>query len=127
MILPIIKPFIDNPETIKVPDTLVEWSYSIGITICGMLGELFLTSAFQLEKANYIAILRCGDIIIAFIAESIFLHSEWEAIKWTVIVGALLILFSVVLTTAYKSIREKYTDQDSLRKEEILPDYEQKC
>jgi len=126
MILPLIKPFIDHPETVKIPETFHEWQNCLGVAIAGMLGEFFLTSAFQLEKANYIAILRCGDVLIAYIAESIFFHSEFQATTWNIIVGAILILFSVILTTAYKSIKEKFTDQDSLNKEEIIPKRE-KC
>ena len=61
--LPFLKEYGDHSETIKWPANKTEWSYAILISICGLLGEFFLTAAFQLEKANYIAVIRCGDTV----------------------------------------------------------------
>lgn len=33
MVLPLIRPFLNNPETIKLPNTLIEWEYCIGMTV----------------------------------------------------------------------------------------------
>lgn len=77
--LPFIKHFGDNPETIKLPEETAEWIYTIAIAVCGLLGEFFLTCAFQLEEANYIAILRCGDIVMAFVIEALFLPGEMKS------------------------------------------------
>lgn len=51
--LPFIKQFGTNPETIKLPEELSEWLYTIAIAIAGLLGEFFLTSAFQLEVKSF--------------------------------------------------------------------------
>ena len=103
MILPFQK-FISGDPKIKIPDCWEEW---INIACCSALGALadyLITQALQVESATLVSMARGFDIVVAFSNQALFLN---EPIFWTSIVGAAIIMFSVVANALFKYRDEK--------------------
>lgn len=70
---------------------------------CGILGQLFLTSALRYEKAGPVSVVRTFSIFLAFVWDiTIFSH----ALEWTSLIGALLVLTSVIILAIAKMNEE---------------------
>ena len=64
------------------------WLYILGVCISGVLTQIFVTMAFQLENAAPISITESFNMIFAFVFQYFIFNEE---IKWTSGVGAALI------------------------------------
>lgn len=67
----------------------------VGLAVFSFLGQLLLTISLQIEQAGPIAIARSADIVFAFIWQVMFFK---EVPNKYSIIGALLVVSSVVLT-----------------------------
>lgn len=81
------------------PQCGIDRVFVVLLGIFSFLGQILLTISLQLEQAGPIAIARCADIVFAFIWQMIF-FGETPTIYS--LVGALLVVSSVILTALRK-------------------------
>lgn len=96
---------ITNDPTIKFPETFDEWFNVIVCSCLGALADFLITQALQIESATLVSMARGCDIVVAFTNQAFFLQSD--PIYWTSIVGAAIILVSVVANALLKYQDEK--------------------
>ncbi|KAI1290262.1 Solute carrier family 35 member G1 [Halotydeus destructor] len=89
--------FLDQNHLIRLPTdfTRNEWLLLLGNGLCGVFGQLCLTVALKLEEAGVVSLVRTTDIIMAFIYQVAFLD---EAVHWTSLVGAAIVMLAVVVS-----------------------------
>ncbi|KAI1290292.1 Solute carrier family 35 member G1 [Halotydeus destructor] len=81
-----------------------EWLYLLANGVCGIVGQLFLTVALKLEEAGLVSLARTSDIIFAFAYQVAFLG---EAIHWTSLLGAAIVIGGVTISCIRKIIHER--------------------
>ncbi|KAH8278629.1 hypothetical protein KR018_006313 [Drosophila ironensis] len=67
--------------------------------VFSFLGQILLTLSLQIEQAGPVAIARCADIVFAFVWQMLFFGEAPTAYS---LVGALMVIASVVLTALKK-------------------------
>lgn len=76
-----------------------EWWSVIGIGIFGLIGQIFMTRAFQLEEASILAPFKYLELIFSvFIGFLIFS----ESYEWIAYAGMILIIVGMVLNVYFK-------------------------
>lgn len=78
-----------------LPDTWLTIFQSLGIGLCGFLGQVLLTKALQLENAGPVAVARTLDIVLSFFYQITFLHDTPDVYSY---VGSALVVACVLLT-----------------------------
>jgi drug/metabolite transporter (DMT)-like permease len=117
----ILVPILDQ---YVVPADGTVWLYILGVCISGVLTQIFVTMAFQLENAAPISITESFNMIFAFVFQYFIFHEE---IKWTSGVGALLIAIAVLMigirkyTYSQREIKMKHLN--NAETEESPPPY----
>ncbi|KAL7857545.1 hypothetical protein SRHO_G00164440 [Serrasalmus rhombeus] len=79
----------------------------ISIGLLGIVGQIFLTKALQIEKAGPVALMRTMDVVLAFVLQFLFLNRKPT---WWSVGGALCVISStsgVALRKWYNSTRQK--------------------
>ncbi len=76
-----------------------EWICVIGIGVFGMIGQIFMTRAFQLEEASVLAPFKYMELIFALIV-AYFLFGESYTIF--AFLGIILILFGMLMNVFVK-------------------------
>ncbi|XP_073541366.1 solute carrier family 35 member G1 isoform X1 [Phyllobates terribilis] len=69
------------------------------IGVLGLGGQAFLVKALQIEKAGPVSVMRCMDVVFAFIFQAIFFH---QTPTWLTIGGALCVVASTAGTAILK-------------------------
>ncbi len=81
-----------------------EWSSVIGIGIFGLIGQIFMTRAFQLEETSILAPFKYMELVYALIM-SFFLFGE--TYSWLPFSGILLIIAGMLMNVKAKSWKSK--------------------
>jgi len=115
----ILVPLVDR---YVMPADLMEWLYILGVGASGVLTQIFVTLAFQLENAAPISVTESFNMIFAFIFQYFIFHEE---IKWTSFVGAVLI-GGAVLAIAFRKYfaNKKEIEAKHLRASGVFNDIE---
>ena len=90
----VMKAFLNDTPTIRLPSTGHEIAMMIMIGIVGTFAELFLTMSLQIERTGVVAVTRGLDILMAFTAQWVFL--KHETIEWTSAMGGFVTLAGVM-------------------------------
>ncbi|KAI1290291.1 Solute carrier family 35 member G1 [Halotydeus destructor] len=99
-----LKVLID--EDVKWPTEFsqTEWLCLIVNGLCGVFGQLCLTIACKIEEAGFVSLARTFDIVMAFIYQVSFLG---EAIHWTSLLGATIVMSGVAVSATRKVILDR--------------------
>ena len=97
----ILVPIVDR---YVAPENGIEWLYILGVGVSGVMTQIFVTMAFQLESAGPIAITESFNMIFSFLFQHFIFQEE---IKWTSGVGAALIGGAVLAIGIRKYIFSK--------------------
>ncbi|XP_074602270.1 solute carrier family 35 member G1-like [Brevipalpus obovatus] len=85
-----------------MPNGWKEWMLIVALMLLSFFGQILLTKSLQIEQAAPVAIVRSAtDIILAFVWQVWFFSQTPD--PWSVI-GALIVTFSIVLTSLRKWI-----------------------
>ncbi|KAI1290844.1 Solute carrier family 35 member G1 [Halotydeus destructor] len=89
--------FFDQDHLIRLPNKFTgnEWLLLLCNGLCGVVGQFCLTTALKIEEAGVVSLVRTTDILMAFVYQVAFLA---EPIYWTSLVGAAIVMVSVVVT-----------------------------
>ena len=82
-----------------LPTGLWTWSLLVGIGLCGIGDQFFLTVALKYETAGPVSVTRTFNIVLSFIWEVVLLS---ESIEWTSIMGASLVSSCVIILALVK-------------------------
>lgn len=99
------------------PQCGIDRVFVIILGIFSFLGQILLTLSLQLEQAGPVAIARCADIVFAFIWQIIFFGERPSRYS---LVGALLVVSSVVLTALRKWALSLPRDSNARKKLKFL-------
>ena len=83
--------------------------------VLGFLGQIFLTKAFQCEKAGYVSMMRTNDVVVAFILQ-FFVFGTVPL--WTSAVGAVLVVASSVGINVRKWLAKKEENSNQVTRQE---------
>jgi drug/metabolite transporter (DMT)-like permease len=83
--------------SVRLPATSVELAVIAVNVITAIVAQFLLTVALKVEKAGPISVIRSSDIALAFLLQLLFVPGE-QSLNWFAVIGALLILMSVVAT-----------------------------
>ncbi|RWS12051.1 solute carrier family 35 member G1-like protein [Dinothrombium tinctorium] len=86
-------------DSLTMPLGLETYMWLLLMGLCGTFGQLCLTIAFKLEEAGPVSLARTIDIVVAFIYQVAILN---ETVVWTSLLGAIIVLSSVVVTAIRK-------------------------
>ncbi|CAL8110017.1 unnamed protein product [Orchesella dallaii] len=87
----------------QFPQTLEHWLLAFGLGALAFAGQSLFTLALKFEDAGPIALIRTCEVIFTFLWQIIFLGQLPDAFS---IIGALLILLCVLVTTFRKLVME---------------------
>ncbi len=76
-----------------------EWFWMGGIGICGLIGQVFMTRAFQLAETNTIAPFKYMELVYALLMAWLFLD---EKNGFYALIGMVLIIIGMVLNVYFK-------------------------
>lgn len=82
-----------------LPNCNTERWLIIALGLFSFIGQILLTISLQMEQAGLVAIARSADIVFAFVWQIIFFDETPNGYS---IVGAVLVIFSVLLTAIKK-------------------------
>ena len=82
-----------------LPTGLWTWALLVGVGLCGIGDQFFLTVALKYETAGPVSVTRTFNIVLSFIWEVVLLQ---ESIEWTSIVGACLVSSCVIILALVK-------------------------
>jgi drug/metabolite transporter (DMT)-like permease len=99
-------------EGVGVPETTGEIMWVIANGLCGVFGQLCLTVSLKIEEAGLVSLARTIDIVMAFLFQVAFLHSE--IVHWTSIVGAVIVCIGVCVSALRRWLRSKPGKYDTL-------------
>jgi len=85
----ILVPIVDR---YVVPENEIEWFYIVMVGVFGVLTQIFVTVAFQLENAGPISVTESFNMIFSFVFQYFIFK---EPITWTSGLGAALVALSV--------------------------------
>lgn len=71
-----------------------EWIWAILIGIAGLIGQVFMTKAFQVADTNTVAPLKYMELIYALLLGFLFLNETYTILP---IIGMLLVVFGMLL------------------------------
>ncbi|KAL5256201.1 hypothetical protein ACHWQZ_G011431 [Mnemiopsis leidyi] len=89
-----------------LPSCFVDRGVLIGGSIALFLSLLFINRGLTLEKSGPGLLMKNCDIVVAYIIQIVFFDSVPDV---TSVVGALLVLFSLILVTADKFLFKRYS------------------
>ena len=92
-------------EGIGIPETNEEIMWVIANGLCGVFGQLCLTVSLKIEEAGLVSLARTIDIVMAFLFQVAFLHSE--VVHWTSVVGAVIVCIGVCVSALRRWLRGK--------------------
>ena len=98
--------------------------YILGSALCGCLFQALSVVANRSESASKLAIVSTSNLFWSFLLQYIVLHIGTNFFSMT---GALLIVFSVILSIVVKMIGEKLNTKDSLQTNENRSNFLKKC
>jgi len=105
----VVSGIITFADDFKLPYTPMAWLYIPLVGIFGMLGQCLQAIALRYQTAGVVSVLRSLDIIAAYIIQVVWFG---EIPMWTNILGALLVILSVVIMTleelVLKKLRSKF-------------------
>lgn len=81
-----------------------EWPSVIGIGIFGLVGQIFMTRAFQLEETSVLAPFKYMELVYALIMGFFFFN---ETYSWLAFSGILLIISGMIMNIKAKSLTKK--------------------
>ncbi|KAI1286137.1 Solute carrier family 35 member G1 [Halotydeus destructor] len=81
-----------------------EWLLLMVNGVGGAFSQLCLTLALKIEEAGVVSLTRCDNIVLAYILQVLFLS---EAVHWTSMLGAAIVLSGVALTCIRKIIVQR--------------------
>ena len=84
---------------LMMPTGLWTWTLLVGIGLCGIGDQFFLTVALKYESAGPVSVTRTFNIVLSFIWEVVLLS---ESIEWTSILGACLVSSCVIILALVK-------------------------
>jgi len=90
-----------------------EWLWVSAIGVFGLIGQVFMTRAFQLADTNTIAPFKYMELVYALILGLVFLKEEHTSIA---LIGMTLIIIGMVLNVLIKNRAAK---KDQLDKEKL--------
>ncbi len=76
-----------------------EWSAVIGIGILGLIGQVFMTRAFQTEETSVLAPFKYMELVYALIMGFLFFGETYE---WLAFLGIILIIVGMILNVFAK-------------------------
>ena len=91
-------------QELRFPATAWEWSGSIGVGICGFLGQTAINKGAQLVPAGTVGVIRLLDVLFSFVWQMLFTSDT--PLLWSV-VGATIIAASIGFTTWRKALRAR--------------------
>ena len=97
---------------VGVPESPQEILWLLANGLCGVFGQLCLTVSLKIEEAGLVSLARTIDILMAFIFQVAFLHSE--IVHWTSIAGGIIVCFGVCISALRRWLRGKKGDQYKL-------------
>ena len=107
----------------KIPSCGRDRVILIIVSFTGAISQFFLTYAFKLEKATYVAVMKTNEVIIAFIFEYLFFNT---IPFWLSILGAVLVVISSLGITLkkWKSVKENFEEDHANEVDEVEGDYD---
>jgi drug/metabolite transporter (DMT)-like permease len=90
---------------VGIPESPEEILWLIANGLCGVFGQLCLTVSLKIEEAGLVSLGRTFDILMAFIFQVAFLHTE--IVHWTSIVGGVIVCFGVCISALRRWLRGK--------------------
>jgi len=106
MVVSSITSFVDE---FKIPNIPNAWIYVSLVGVFGMLGQCLLATALRYQTAGVVSVIRSLDIVAAYIIQVVWFG---EIPMWTSVLGALLVVSSVVTMTleeyVLKKVRSKF-------------------
>ncbi|CAG7821849.1 unnamed protein product, partial [Allacma fusca] len=91
------------------PHTGMDWFLACTLAAFAFAGQSFFTQALKYEEAGPVSLIRTSEVIFTFLWQMIFLNQLPDIFS---IVGALTIIFGVVVTTVRKWIEELPEEHD---------------
>ncbi|CAG7698834.1 unnamed protein product [Allacma fusca] len=88
---------------LEFPHTGMDWFLACTLAALAFAGQSFFTQALKYEEAGPVSLIRTSEVIFTFLWQMIFLNQLPDIFS---IVGALTIIFGVVVTTVRKWIIE---------------------
>ncbi|RWS00804.1 solute carrier family 35 member G1-like protein [Dinothrombium tinctorium] len=89
-------------DEFKMPEGIIEWTLIVLVGLCGIFGQISFALALKIEKAGPVSIVQTCTIVIVLIYQLTFFHEPVTALS---LVGALLIIISVVLTGLKETLK----------------------
>ena len=83
----------DFHDRLNFPNDWFSWEIIIMITITGLAGQILVANALKIEGAGKVSVTRSLDVILAYLIQIYFFD---EIPSKTSIIGAILIVFSVI-------------------------------
>ena len=78
----------------RMPIGWQEWSLVVGIGMCGLIGQVFMTQAFQMEEASVLAPFKYMELVYALIVGFLIFNEEYS---WAALGGMGLIIVGMIL------------------------------
>nr|XP_006825586.1 PREDICTED: solute carrier family 35 member G1-like [Saccoglossus kowalevskii] len=94
-------------DAFSLPASLNEGIFLGLVGFFGFVGQLFLTSSLQCEKAVNVAIVRTMDIVFSYVLQYMWLGQKSE---WSALGGAILVMISsagIVIRQTYYGKKNK--------------------
>lgn len=89
----------------------------LALAVFSFLGQILLTLSLQLEQAGPVALARSSDILFAFVWQMIFFKESPNRYS---LIGATLVIISVVLTALRKYLLTLPNDSELRQRLHIL-------
>ncbi|KAI4495911.1 hypothetical protein M0802_008317 [Mischocyttarus mexicanus] len=83
----------NNEHKLILPNDWLTWGKIISLSLTGLGGQVLVANALKIEGAGKVSITRSLDIILAYIVQIYIFEDEPSS---TSIIGAILIIFSVI-------------------------------
>ena len=93
---------------VGIPETPEEILWLMANGLCGVFGQLCLTVSLKIEEAGLVSLARTVDILMAFLFQVAFLHSE--IVHWTSVAGGVIVCFGVCISAMRRWLRGNPND-----------------
>ena len=110
----ILVPIVDQ---YVLPGSPMQWFYVFMVGVFGVLTQIFVTLAFQLEEAAPISLMESFNVVFSFLIQYYVFPSE--SIRWTSIAGA-VVLFAAVFAIGLKKFFRKRSQRESSEQERSM-------